>query len=71
MECLICYLFAKDGVTVRKTTLSCRQSDLFEEIGDSECCWTESGKVTHFIPDAHPLKAFLLPLIPRSMALSF
>lgn len=42
-----------------------REPDLFEEIGDGQCCWPESGKVAHVFRDAHPLKAFLLSLVPR------
>lgn len=46
------------------------ESDLFKEVCDGQCCWTESGKVTHLIPNTHPLKALLLPLIPSSMTFS-
>lgn len=41
-----------------------REPDLFEEVGDGQCCWTESGKVAHVFAYAHPLKAFFLSLIP-------
>lgn len=44
-----------------------REPDLFEEIGDGQCCGPERGKVAHVFRNAHPLEAFLLSLIPRPM----
>lgn len=43
-------------------------TDLFEEVGDCESGWTEGGKVTHVLSYTHPLKPFLLSLVPSSMA---
>lgn len=47
-----------------------RESDLFKEVGDGQCSWTESGKVTHVVPDTHPLAPLFLSVIPCSVALS-
>lgn len=46
------------------------ESDLFEEVGDSQCCRTESGKITHVIPYTHPLKPLFLSFIPCSVTFS-
>lgn len=46
------------------------ESDLLEEVGDGQRCWTESGKVTHVIANTHPLKPLFLSLIPCPMTFS-
>lgn len=48
----------------------CTSKYLLEEVGNGECCRTESGKVTHVITDAHPLEPLLLSFVPRSMTFS-
>lgn len=45
------------------------RSDLFEEIGDSESGWPEACEVAHVLSYTHPLKTFLLPLIPCPLTL--
>lgn len=45
-----------------------RQSDLLEEVGDGQCCWTEGGKIAHVVRNTHALKPPFLSLIPCPMA---
>lgn len=55
--------------TISKTQTQKLRTDLFEEIGDRESGWAEVSEVAHVLSYTHPLKTFLLPLIPRPLTL--
>lgn len=46
------------------------ESDLLEEVGDGQCCWSERGEVAHVVTDAHPFEPFLFLLVPCSVTFS-